>query len=135
MKLLNCKDKISSNETLQRIKRFLVKFYDNYIGIYSPNIYYMIVPFILMDVFTYIFGSKITYSRYLFISPVMFKYPKITFKLFARLRYFSKLEYASLSFDWNSNSFKLGVSISKLHKKINKEIRFIFLLIFFKYFF
>ena len=96
MKLLKYKEKINSNETLQRIKRFIVKFYDNYIGIYSPNIYYMIVPFILMDVFTNIFGSKISYSRYLFISPVMFTltwvllFVQITLSL---KKYWGKLAY------------------------------------------
>ena len=72
MRFLKKKEKKNNNETLQRIKRFLKEFKHNYLDIYSPNIYYMAIPFILMDVFTYIFGNKISYSSYLFISPVMF---------------------------------------------------------------
>ena len=72
MRFLKKKEKKNNNETLQRKKRFLKEFKHNYLDIYSPNIYYMAIPFILMDVFTYIFGNKISYSSYLFISPVMF---------------------------------------------------------------
>lgn len=73
MRLLRRKQgKKKSNETLQRIKKGLGKFKKEYFDIYSPNIYFMAIPFILMDVFTYIFGHKISYSSFLFISPVMF---------------------------------------------------------------
>ena len=72
MKLLKRSGKKKSNETLERIKGFLKELKKEYLDKYSPNIYYMAIPFILMDVFTYIFGHKISYSSYLFISPVMF---------------------------------------------------------------
>ena len=73
MKLLKRKQgKKKSNETLEKIKEYLKRFKKEYFDKYSPNIYYMTIPFILMDIFTYIFGHKISYSSYLFISPVMF---------------------------------------------------------------
>ena len=72
MKLLKKKEKKNSNKTLERIKGYLKEFKKDYFDKYSPYIYYMAIPFILMDVFTYIFGHKISYSSYLFISPVMF---------------------------------------------------------------
>ena len=59
MKFLK-KEKKNNNKTLQRIKGYLKEFKHNYFDIYSPNIYYMAIPFILMDVFTYIFGNKIS---------------------------------------------------------------------------
>ncbi len=73
MRLLKKKQgKKKSNETLERIKGILIKFKKEYFDKYSPNIYYMAIPFILMDVFTYIFGYKISYSSYLIISPILF---------------------------------------------------------------
>lgn len=73
MRLLKKKQgKKKSNETLERIKGIFSKFKKEYFDKYSPNIYYMAIPFILMDVFTYIFGYKISYSSYLIISPILF---------------------------------------------------------------
>ena len=76
MKLLKKKETKKNakktNKTLERIKGYLSEFKKDYLDKYSPNIYYMAIPFILMDVFTYIFGYKISYSSYLIISPVLF---------------------------------------------------------------
>ena len=55
-----------------RIKRFFNKIYDKYIKKFTPNIYWMAMPFVLMEVFIYIFGSNISYVGYNFISPVIF---------------------------------------------------------------
>ncbi len=72
MKSLKKKEKKKNNETLSNIKRVLSEFKKDYFDKYSPNIYYMAIPFLLMDVFTYIFGHNIRYSSYLIISPILF---------------------------------------------------------------
>ena len=39
---------------------------------YEPYMLWMCIPFILMDVFIFIFGSNISYISYNFISPLLF---------------------------------------------------------------
>ena len=51
-----------------KFEEFKVKFFD----IYGDDVLWIGMPFFLMDVFIYIFGSNINYSNYLFISPLLF---------------------------------------------------------------
>ena len=55
-----------------RIKGFFKKVKDKFLDIYTPNVVWLAMPFALMDVFIFIFGSNINYSSYLFISPMLF---------------------------------------------------------------
>ncbi len=73
------KEKNNTNNFFNKVKKYLKEFKKFYIDKYSPNIYYMAIPFILMDAFTYIFGSGISYSSYLFISPVLFTLAWVVF--------------------------------------------------------
>ena len=72
MKAKKKKTNKTKNSKFIRIKGFFKKFYANHIKKYTPNIYWMAMPFILMEVFIYIFGSNISYTKYLFISPLLF---------------------------------------------------------------
>ena len=100
MKFLKRKKK-KNNETLKKIKRVFVEFKRNYFDLYSPNIYFMTIPFILMDVFTYIFGNKISYSSYLVISPILFSLTWILLFVQVSLSFkkvWSKIVYSLFSF-------------------------------------
>ncbi len=55
-----------------RIKGFFKKVKEKFLDIYTPNVVWLAMPFALMDVFIFIFGSNINYSSYLFISPMLF---------------------------------------------------------------
>lgn len=56
----------------KKIKGFLINI-KNYIkDNYKQYMLWMIIPFILMDVFIYIFGSDIGYVSYNFLSPIVF---------------------------------------------------------------
>ena len=56
----------------KRIKGFFVKAKKSFLDIYTTDIIWTGMPFFLMDVFIYIFGSGINYKNYLFISPLLF---------------------------------------------------------------
>ena len=81
---MQMKDKNIEEEHLSfRIKRFFRKvkrrtkkyfkiFKEKFLNIYGPNFIWIAMPFILMDVFIFIFASNINYHKYLFISPMLF---------------------------------------------------------------
>ena len=57
---------------LVNIKKFAVKAKDKFLEVYKPYMLWMCFPFILMDVFTFIFGLNISYTNYHFMSPILF---------------------------------------------------------------
>lgn len=56
----------------KRIKSVLKDFKNKIVNIYKPYMLWLVAPFILMDIFIFIFGIKINYVNYNFISPILF---------------------------------------------------------------
>ena len=68
----NFKTKIKN--TFKKIKKFYKKVKKSFFEIYGLNVFWIASPFLLMEVFLFIFRSNINYSNYLFISPILFTF-------------------------------------------------------------
>lgn len=55
-----------------KIKELFFKVKDKFLEFYEPYMLWLSLPFVLMDVFTYIFGLNINYTNYHFMSPILF---------------------------------------------------------------
>lgn len=54
---------------IEKIKPYIIDFWEN---VFRPYLMYMILPFAMMDIFIFIFGSNISYSSHNYITPVLF---------------------------------------------------------------
>jgi len=60
------------NDLFKKVRMFFKKIEKYIVNIYGNNFLWIASPFLLMEAFMYIFRSNINYSRYLFISPLLF---------------------------------------------------------------
>ena len=66
--------KNNKKEKFTKLKNFYKKIKNKFFDIYGFNIFWIASPFLLMEVFLFIFRSNINYSNYLFISPLLFTF-------------------------------------------------------------
>ena len=69
---------LKKNKHFIRIKGYFKALKNKVIEIYNPYMLWMASPFILMEVFIFIFGLKVRYVNYNFISPLIFTISWIT---------------------------------------------------------
>ncbi len=69
---------LKKNKHFKRIKGYFKTLKNKVIEIYNPYMLWMASPFILMEVFIFIFGLKVRYVNYNFISPLIFTISWIT---------------------------------------------------------
>ena len=69
---------LKKNKHFKRIKGYFKTLKNKVVEIYNPYMLWMAAPFILMEVFIFIFGLKVRYVNYNFISPLIFTISWIT---------------------------------------------------------
>ena len=64
---------------IKKIKSFFAMLKTKFLDLYGNNVLWTCMPFILMELFVYIFRSSINYSHFLFLSPLLFNISWILF--------------------------------------------------------